>query len=176
MTIIERNIIANKNIPDVYKILYEENIEIFDKEIVIINWNKDEWIFKNKILERNETVYTYVPSMPHELVSYLKEKDKFIRLQVKHKMVINNSDYWKIKTKIKILNITPFLDIILNKLNIIEIKNKIELIKIDDNNTNIKITNKIKLNIPKTKAINTFIDKIINNILNNSVIALSKQL
>ena len=109
MTIVEKNIVVQKSLHDVFQLLYENNEGIFSEHMKIIEWNKQDWIRKKKLPERKENVYVYIPSIPDELVNYLSENDKYLRIGVKNKFIVDKSEYQKIKTKFKILNVNPFI-------------------------------------------------------------------
>lgn len=173
MTIIEKNIRVNKNIKEIFEILYENNTDIFNDHITLIEWKKDDWYVKDKLLQRKEELYFHVPSMPNEVVSYLIENDKYIRLQLKNKIIIDTDKCKKIKTKFKILNVSPLLKTIINDLKIIKIKNKIEINQITENTSDLKIITQIIINLPKTKIINDFIYDFTEKITNSTITILS---
>jgi len=172
MTIVEKNIVVQKSLRDVFQLLYENNEEIFSEHMKIIEWNKQDWIRKKKLPERKENVYVYIPSIPDEVVNYLSENDKYLRIGVKNKFIIDKPEYQKIKTKFKILNVNPFFKTLINDLHIVNIRNTIELFAIDDSRTQVKIKIKVAINIPKTKKINDFIENLSNNLLNSSISSL----
>ncbi len=174
MTTIQKNITVNENISMVFFKLYEENTSIFESEVKIIEWTKHNWKTKHNCLQRKEEVYIYIEDLPDEVVGYTTEANKHLRLGIKNKIIINTKQYQKIKTKLRILNVNPFLRTILNDLQVIKIKNVIELKAIDENTTNIHISIYIRLAIPKTKAIEEFIAHMISNIMDNVITIFQK--
>ena len=173
MTIVEKNIVVQKSLHDVFQLLYENNEGIFGEHMKIIEWNKQDWIRKKKLSERKENVYVYIPSIPDELVNYLSENDKYLRIGVKNKFIVDKSEYQKIKTKFKILNVNPFFKTLINDLHIVNIRNTIELFAVDDSRTQVKIKIKVAINIPKTKKINDFIETLSNSLLDSTISSLT---
>jgi hypothetical protein len=169
MTIVEKNIIINKNIQHVFEMLYENNTGIFSEHMQLIEWHKSEWDTKKTLRQRKERIYIYLPSIPDEVVKYLSENDKYLMIEVKNKFIVDRTDYQKVKTKFKILNMNPFFKTLINDLHIISIKNTVILQRIEDNTTNVKIKVKVIVNIPKTKKLNEFISTLTNNLLYSTV-------
>jgi hypothetical protein len=169
MTIVEKNIIIKKNIQHVFEILYENNTSIFSEHMQLIEWHKSEWDIKKTLRQRKERIYIYLPSIPDEVVKYLSENDKYLMVEAKNKFIVDTSDYQKIKTKFKILNMNPFFKTLINDLRIISINTTVVLQKVEDNTTNVKIKIKVVVNIPKTKKINEFISTLTNSLLYSTV-------
>jgi hypothetical protein len=173
MTVIKKNIVVQKSIQDIFQLLYENNTNIFDSHMTLIKWDKDDWIIKKNLLkQRNEYVYVYIPSIPDEVVHYLLEKDKFLQVGVKNKFIIDKPEHHKIKTKFKILNVNPFFKTLINDLHIVNIKNTIELLSVNECRTHIKIKIKVAINIPKTKKINEFITTLSNSLMDSTISSL----
>lgn len=174
MTTIEKTLTIDDTLINVFNKIFEDNECLFESEAKILEWKQNPWKIKRKILQRKEEVYVYVEDLPDEVVGYTTEGNKNLRLGIKNKMLIDQKDHKKIKTKFKILNVNPFLRTILNDLQVIKIKNITELKAVDENRTDVKIYIFIKIAIPKTKALEQFIAKIIDNIMNNILMAFQK--
>lgn len=170
MTILEKTVCVNKNIEEVFDLLYEDkNVGIFNEHMQLIEFEKTDWVVKRKMKQRKEIIYVYIPDIPDETVSYLNEKDKYLRIQVKNKIITQTATHQKIKTKFKILNVNPFFKTIINDLHIVDIKNTITLDAKTIHTTDVKIKIKVALNIPKTKKINEFISDLANKLMNSAV-------
>lgn len=174
MTTIEKTLTIDDTLINVFNKIFEDNECLFESEAKILEWKQNPWKIKRKILQRKEEVYAYINDLPDEVVGYTTEGNKNLRLGIKNKMLIDQKDHKKIKTKFKILNVNPFLRTILNDLQVIKIKNITELKAVDENRTDVKIYIFIKIAIPKTKALEQFIAKIIDNIMNNILMAFQK--
>ena len=129
MTSVEKTFVVDKDISTVFHTLYEENREIFESEVRIVEWKKTDWKMNNKDMTRKEEVYVYIEDLPEEVVGYTTEANKHIRFGVKNQVLINTMGYKKIKTRFKILNLNIFLRTIVNDLQIIKIKNNVEMFK-----------------------------------------------
>lgn len=169
---IEKVATVHKNITEVFHKLFEENQAIFDSHMQMQNWNRGNWIVKNKIKQRKEDIYIYIPGMPDELVKYTTENDKYVKIQVKNKVEIDNPDFQKIKTKFKLQNVNPILRSILNDFHIINIKNVVQLRGVKPDLTEVKIKVSVSLKIPRTKVIEQFIGQLANSLVNSAVMNL----
>jgi hypothetical protein len=172
MIVIEKSFTCNHDIPYVFQKLFEDNKGIFDNHMKLIKWDRHEWKMKNKIKQRKEEIYTYIPIIPDEVVKYTLENDKYIHVEVKNKVIIDTPDYQKIKTKFKILNVNPFLRTILNDLHIINTKNITQIQKIDEHTTSIKVIITVRLKIPRTKAIENFVASLSDSLTQSAINAL----
>jgi hypothetical protein len=170
---IEKVVTVRRNITDVFDCLFEKNQSIFDTHMTMQYWNRKDWCIKNKIKQRKEDIYVYIPDMPNELVRYTVENDKYAKIQVKNKLLVDTPDYQKIKTKFKLQNVNPILKSILNDFHIINIKNVVQLRRVETDLTEIKIQIKVNLKIPRTKVIEQFIAELANNLVNSAVENLS---
>jgi hypothetical protein len=174
MTILEKTVSVNKNIDEVFDLLYEDkNVGIFNEHMRLIEFEKQDWVVKRKLKVRKEIIYVHIPEIPDEVVNYLSEKDKFLRIQVKNKIVTQTPTHQKIKTKFKILNVNPFFKTIINDLHIVDLKNTIILDAKNADKTDVKIKIKVSLNIPRTKKINEFISDIVNKLMNSALALVS---
>jgi len=174
MTILEKTVCVNKSIDNVFDMFYEDkNVGIFNEHMKLIEFEKNDWVVKRKMKQRKEIIYVYIPDIPDEAVTYLNEKDKYLRIQVKNKIITQTPTHQKIKTKFKILNVNPFFKTIINDLHIVDIKNTITLDAKNTNDTDIKIKIKVSLNIPKTKKINEFISDLVNKLMNSALALVS---
>jgi hypothetical protein len=174
MILIEKHITCNQQVPYVFQKLFEDNRGIFDDHMKLIKWDKHEWKVKKKIKQRKEDIYTYIPMMPDEMVKYTQENDKYLNVQVKNKIMVDTPDYQKIKTKFKILNVNPFLRTVFNDLHIIDTRNVMEIQKIDDNTTSVKVTIRVRLKIPRTKVVEQFIAALCDSLTQSAITALQK--
>jgi hypothetical protein len=174
--IVEKTINVNKKMKDVFEMLYENNAGIFDKHMKIMKWEKQEWKLTKNMRQRKEYIYIYIETIPDEVVKYIKENDKYLYLETKNKMIVDTPTYQKIKTKFKILNVNPFLKTVLNDLRIVNMKNVIELTRIDDNSTRVKIAIKVQLMIPKTRTVDNFMSTFSNNLLDSAISSFDKSI
>ena len=173
MTIVEKTVGVNKNINEVFDVLFQNNIGIFSEHMHIIEYEKCQWEVKNKLKQRKSVLYLYIPCIPDEAVSYLNENDKYLRIQIKNKVITDTPTHQKIKSKIKILNVNPFFKTLINDLNIVSIKNTTVLDAKSADKTNVKILIKINVNIPKTKKLNEFISDLCNKLMDSAVSLIS---
>jgi hypothetical protein len=170
---VEKVVRVTRNITDVFNQLFEANQSIFDSLMQLKHWNRGEWLLRNKVKQRKEDVYIYIPDMPQDLVKYTIENDKYVNISVKNKIVTDIPGCQKIKTKFKIQNVNPILKTILNDFHIINIKNVVELRSIETDLTEIKIRIVVSLKIPRTKVIEQFIAQLANNLVDNAVTSLT---
>jgi hypothetical protein len=171
MTALNRNLTVNRDINDVFQIMYNDNEDIFKKLFNIINWEKQDWKTVNNKKKRTEIVYLYIQELPEELVSYLQEKDKYLKLEIKTKILTDTSSRKKIKTKFKMLNVNPIIRTILENFDLVKMKNKVELIK-NNNSTFINIKAVARLYIPNTLSISQFMLDISGKIIQSLLDAL----
>lgn len=169
MTVIEKTINVEQDKASVFEKLFESNDGIFNAHMKIMEWKTGEWRIKKKVRQRKEQVYIYIDSLPDDLKQYTLENDKYLRLEVKNKFIVDTEDYQKIKTKFKIVNLNKLLRTILNDLHIVNIKSTVELHKVDNTHTSVKIIIKVQLNIPKSKIVDEYINVLANNLLDSTI-------
>jgi len=156
MTTIQRSLIVDRDIRDVFEIMYTKNETIFKNIFNILEWEKNEWKMQRNKKKRKEIIYLYIPDLPDELVSYLVENDKYLKLEIKSKILVDTPNYQKIKTKFRMLNVNPVLRTILENLELVKMKNVIELRSDSNQKTSINIKAVAKLYVPNTKSISNF--------------------
>lgn len=171
---LQKSLRVNHSLPHIFAKLFEDNQSIFDEHMKLIKWERHSWSVKRKCKQRKEDVYLYIPSLPDELTKYTVENDKYLNIHVKNKITVDTPEYQKIKTKFKVLNLNAFLRTLLNDLHVVNIKNVIELVKVDENTTDIKIHIIVSLKIPKTKAIEQFVANLSDNLIDSALCALNK--
>ena len=105
---------------------------------------------------------------------YTLENDKYIRIRRKYKIVNDGIKYKELKCKDEIINLKKGYSAMIKTLNLINIKEYIKLIYVDDNKTELDIKSKITISIPNKEDFENYIKLIFQNILDNLVNKLLK--
>jgi len=170
------NIVINKPLDDIFNKMYDKNedININEELYKIIEWKISDWKIKNGKRKKIEDIYIYVNELPEYLKSYTLENDKYIRIHRKYKIINDGIKYKELKCKDEIINLKKGYSTIINTLNLINIKEYIKLIYVEDNITELSIKCKIKISIPNKEDFENYIKLIFQNILDNLVNKLQK--
>jgi hypothetical protein len=97
MVELSTNIIINKNLEDVFELMYnkEDNFDnINDEMYKIIEYTTSKWKIKNGKRKKMSQLYIYVNNLPQYLKNYTIEDDNYIRIRRKYK-IINDGDKYK---------------------------------------------------------------------------------
>ena len=112
--------------------------------------------------------------MPEYLKSYTLENDKYLKIRRKYKIINDGIKYKELKCNDEIINLKKGYSAMIKTLNLINLKEYIKLIYIDDNKTELDIKIKIKITIPNKEDIENYVKLIFQNILDNLVNKLLK--
>jgi hypothetical protein len=171
------NIVVDKSLEETFNIIYnqrEDTNNINEDLYNIIEWNISDWKIKNGKRKKTENIYIYVNELPEYLKKYTLENDKFIRLRRKYKIINDGSKYKEIKCKDEIINLKKGYNTMIKALKLINIKENIKLLYVDDNKTELNIKTNITISIPNKEDFENYIKLIFQNILDNLVNKLLK--
>jgi hypothetical protein len=172
------NIVIDKSLDDSFNRMYDKNEDIsnINEDLYkIIEWKISDWKIKNGKRKKTEEIYIYVNELPEYLKSYTLENDKYIRIRRKYKIVNDGIKYKELKCKDEIINLKKGYSAMIKTLKLINIKEYIKLIYVDDNKTELDIKSKITISIPNKEDFENYIKLIFQNILDNLVNKLLKQ-
>jgi len=171
------NTIIDKSLDEIFNKIYDnkdDTININEELYKIIEWKISDWKIKNGKRKKVEELYIYVNELPEYLKSYTLENDKYIRINRKYKIINDGTKYKVLKCKDEITNLKKGYSTIIKTLNLINIKEYIKLIYIDDNKTELDIKIKITISIPNKEDFENYIKIIFKNILDNLINKLIK--
>lgn len=134
----KNDIIVNKNINDIFNVLYEDNYKLLTTLFDLREYNKGVW--ENNI--RIDTATIYLEEFPNILSNLFLNNEKIIKVKCINILNINTPNEYTIETKISVINNLMFL--IINKLKLIKIKNIINIKKINEGQSQMNIKTKIK--------------------------------
>jgi hypothetical protein len=166
------NIIIDKTVDDVFKLMYEQvdNSGNINEELYkIIEWKISDWKIKNGKKKKVEQLYIYVNELPEYLKTYTIENDNFIRIKRKYKILNDGTKYKELKCKEEITNLKKGYSSLIKALKLINIKENIKLTHIEDNKTELDIKIKINISIPNKDDFENYIKIIFQNITDNLV-------
>jgi hypothetical protein len=166
------NIIIDKTVEDVFKLMYEQvdNSGNINEELYkIIEWKISDWKIKNGKKKKVEQLYIYVNELPEYLKTYTIENDNFIRIKRKYKILNDGTKYKELKCKEEITNLKKSYSSLIKALKLINIKENIKLTHVEDNKTELDIKIKINISIPNKDDFENYIKIIFQNITDNLV-------
>lgn len=134
----KNDIIVNKNINDIFNVLYEDNYKLLTTLFDLREYNKGVW--ENNI--RIDIATIYLEELPDILSNMFLNNEKIIKVKCKNILKINTPNEYTVETKIYIVN--NILLKLINKLKLIKIKNIINIKKINENQSQMNIKTKIK--------------------------------
>jgi len=166
------NVKINKSVDTIFSLMYDQidNSNNINEELYkIIDWKTYDWkIIKGK-KKKIEEIYIYVNELPEYLKKYTLENDNYVRIKRKYKIVNDGTKYKELKCKEEITNLKKSYSSLIKTFNLINIKEYIKIIYIDDNTTEVDIKIKINISIPNKDDFENYIKLIFNNITNNLV-------
>jgi hypothetical protein len=166
------NIIIDKTVDDVFKLMYEQvdnSCNINEELYKIIEWKISDWKIKNGKKKKVEQLYIYVNELPEYLKTYTIENDNFIRIKRKYKILNDGTKYKELKCKEEITNLKKGYNSLIKALKLINIKENIKLTHVEDNKTELDIKIKINISIPNKDDFENYIKIIFQNITDNLV-------
>lgn len=170
------NTVINKNLDDVFKIMYdtEDNFDnINDEMYKILEWKMSNWKIKKGQRKKAAELYIYVNNLPEYLKNYTIENDNYIRIRRKYKIINDGAKYKELKCKDDIINLKNSYISLIKSMKLINIKEHIKLSYIEDNKTELDFKIKINISIPNKGEFENYIKVIFQNILDNLVDKLS---
>jgi hypothetical protein len=169
------NIVIDKSLDDTFNRIYDKDTSNINEDLYkIIEWKISEWKIKNGKRKKTEYIYIYVNELPEYLKSYTLENDKYLKIRRKYKIINDGIKYKELKCNDEIINLKKGYSAMIKTLNLINLKEYIKLIYIDDNKTELDIKIKIKITIPNKEDIENYVKLIFQNILDNLVNKLLK--
>lgn len=167
MIILKKNVVVNKVFNDVFNQIYNYEDTIHESLYDIREWKVSDWkVIKGKKI-RTEEIYLYIESMSESLMSYTIEEDKYVRISRKHKIKNDGTKYKEIKTKYKIKNFKPIYKHIIKCLDLINIKDVVKIIDLEDGNVDVEIVTKINITLPNKETHEEYAKQIYETITNN---------
>jgi hypothetical protein len=176
MVELSTNIIINKNLEDVFELMYnkEDNFDnINDEMYKIIEYTTSKWKIKNGKRKKMSQLYIYVNNLPQYLKNYTIEDDNYIRIRRKYKIINDGDKYKELKCKDDIINLKSSYLSLIKSMKLINIKERIKLTSIEENKTKLDFEIKINIGIPNKDEFENYIKIIFQNILDNLVEKLS---
>jgi hypothetical protein len=170
------NIIINKNLDNVFELMYnkEDNFDNINDEIYkIIESTTSKWKIKNGKKKKISQLYIYVNNLPEYLKNYTLEDDNYIRIRRKYKIIKDEDKYKELKCKDDIINLKNSYLSLIKSLKLINIKENIKLTYVEDEKTKLDFKIKINISIPNKTEFENYIKIIFQNILDNLVEKLS---
>ncbi len=167
MKFIQKHFIVNKNIKDVFDIIYNSDENIFSKVYAIDFWEKSDWIVKRNIKQKSENITIYLDSLPDKLAEFTTDKTKQLALKLKSKVRRDLLNTKKIKTRITITNINPIIKAIITGLHLIKIKMVLDLQTVDKIKTDVNIQIFVSLFIPEKGTIENFVEELSESMVVN---------
>lgn len=166
----KENIIIDKNINVVFELLYNQNENLLSNMFNLPEYNKGEW----KDNKRTDIAVIIFQDMPEILCTTFLNNNKEIKMECKNKILKNTSDERNVVTKFKIIDNSKLLKLA-NILKLINIKNNINLKYINENQTMISVSTKIKTYIlpPYNEILEIFSISMCTKILEDSINTLS---
>lgn len=149
------NEVINLSLDKLYNKLYDNNEDIMETTFKFNNYEKGEWN-NNKRIDRLELEMEDLPDM---IKQGLLNNSNILNIEFQNTLLESSDNVKYIKTKIKIKNIkSKIIGIINDNTNIIKMKHKVKLNKIDNNNTLLNFHGVIKTYLPHPYAniIDTF--------------------
>jgi hypothetical protein len=165
----ENQPLVHAHISNVFDKLYDANNDIFSSFYKVIKYEANPWEVVKGVKQRKVILYIYMDSLPDQFTKYTVENDKYIKLKIKNKVLSNTGTHQKIKTKIYMVNFKPILKTIINKLQIIKIRNTTELFYISDNETQVSTKTFVNISFSNTDEIENYIVEIFDQITSNAI-------
>ena len=162
------NILIQSSIDNIYDKIYNRNADIFSSFYNIIKCETSDWEIHKTHKERKVILYMFMDSLPDDFVKYTVENDKYLKLKIKNKIVMDTPQHKIIKTKIHIINLNPILKTIINKLKLIKIHNTIEIISVNEYETQANIKTKSQIFF-QSEDLEEYVIQLIDNIINSSL-------
>ena len=169
----KENIILLSNIHLIFDKLYNKNDVILNNLFILNNYKQDNKWINNK---KNFYLSITIPEIPNNISEYFLNNTKDVNFIIKNELILQSEDEYNIISKIKFNNIKSNLLLqTIDKLNIIKIKNKIKLIKVNDNITNATFISNINVSLPYPikSIVENFILDYYNKIINQTILHLS---
>ena len=165
----EKTPLVHAHISEVFDKLYDANNDVFSSFYKVIKYEANPWEVRKNVKYRKVILYIYMDSLPDHFTKYTVENDKYIKLKIKNKVLINTPAHQKIKTKIYMTNFKPVLKTLINKLQIIKIRNTTELFYIHDNETQVSTKTLVNILFNSTDDIENYIIDMFDQITLNAM-------
>lgn len=165
----------NKNINDVFDIIYNKNNTFINNtDISMVSSEIFEWKYKNGLKQKKEFITFCFKKLPEFFSSRLNNNENHIKIKMITKIIKQTTDIYNVETRYKIVNFSPFINTIINKMYFIKTKCVITIIKKNENNTDIFLTNKVSIATPYLPELETFVNYITKSLFENMKIELNK--
>jgi hypothetical protein len=162
------NIVVNKNIRDVFNIMFTNNNNIVASNVTnIIDLQQLPWETK-KGVQRQTDIYTLkIDSLPALYRSFLEDNyNGNVKVHMIKKIAYQTSDKYIVSIKYKIMNLKNIIQTIIEKLQLIRMKCKVYLTKQSENITKLTLKMKTTALIPYSSEIEDYITEYAKQIMN----------
>jgi hypothetical protein len=162
------NIIINKNIQDVFNIIFVNNNNIVASNVTnIIDLQQLPWETKKGVIRQTDIYTLKIDTMPVLYRSFLEDNDNGnVKVQMIKKIAYQTSDKYIVSIKYKIMNLKNIIQTIIDKLQLIRMKCKVYLTKQDESKTKITFKMKTTALIPYASEIEDYITEYGKQIMN----------
>lgn len=162
-------IVINKNIEDIFNIIYNNNKNFIneDQNISVICKEVHEWKLKNKIIQRNEYITVCFKNLPDVFSKKLDNDNKHIRIKMITKILFKDPENYKVQTKYKLDNLSPLISSIVNKMKLIKSKCIITMKQNSDGTSELILHNKTSIAIAIPQKFEDFITNISKSLFEN---------
>jgi len=159
--------VENIKLEEVFEKIYNSKTTNISSVYEIKEWNIGEWNVKKGIMQKKEDIYIYVESMPDNIIDYIIEDEKYLRMVVKNKIKKNGSKYKKIKTRFTITNFKPIYKKLIKCFALINVVNNVEIIEHSDKRIEVCINSMVNINLPNKENYEKYINEIFKSIICN---------
>lgn len=167
-TFIIDNVNVNRNIKEVFDIMYNCDNNIIKSGVSdMIDYQMDDWHLKKKILQKREYITIKIDDIPDLYAKNLDNDLKHIKILKINKLMFQDDKKYTVHMKYRITNLVPVVQTILNALNLVKCKCKVNLVKVDEHNTNVSIKSKTSVFLPYASEIEEYIHQFSNLFFGN---------
>lgn len=168
-----KNQIINKNIEDVFNLMYNSNNNIVSSSVSqIIDWQTEDWHIRKTYLQKKDTITLYIQNLPDMFTSFLDNSNKHVKILMVSKIAFHNKKEYILRTKYKVINLQPIMQTVINSLHLVKTKCKIHLERISETSTKLNVYSRISVFLPFASEIETYIQGFIAGVfgkLNNTL-------
>ena len=158
-------LIVKNNIDDVSNVIYNQNKTfINDANVQLISHHKCDWKLKHNLIQRKEYITLCVKDLPELFLKRLNNKDNHVKIKIVSVILSQEKDCYVIKTKCKIVNFSPLINVITSGINLIKGKCKITLKQINNITTEASFDCKVLSSLQMPKEFQEFILKLTKSV------------
>lgn len=169
-------IVINKNIDEIFNIIYNNNNNFIneDNNISVISKEVHAWTVKNKIIQRIEYITVCFENLPDILSKKLDNDNKHIRIKMVTKILLKDPENYKVQTKYKLDNLLPLIGSIVNKIKLIKSKCIITIKQNSNGTSELILNSKISTAISISQKFEIFISNISKSLFENMIDKINK--